>query len=213
MIGRTTIASIIFPLCLLAAEEPDWVSDDTPPHPAYKAAWEAGQAYQNQKATLEAEYRKQLTSAIALVDRIEIFLLDFEMVDNVQSDERSSYFFISPYRKFSKIIDSKTIAGDSINSLSEVFSGLLATPDDPGPLCHFPSHGIRFFGGDSLVFETSLCWHCSNYFVKYPDDYQTATWVGFQNSPMEALLKNQLPIPAALAARFDEKHNSHKTKK
>jgi hypothetical protein len=34
--------------------------------------------------------------------------------------------------------------------------------------CHQPPYGLRFFRGNKLVFETTVCWDCSNYTIPMP---------------------------------------------
>jgi hypothetical protein len=66
-----------------------------------------------------------------------------------------------------------------------------------GALCHLPIHGIRIFSDDALLFETSLCWACNNYYVE-------SDWAGLtaDAKPLRTLLDEVVPIPEAERARM-----------
>lgn len=70
-------------------------------------------------------------------------------------------------------------------------------------MCHMPVHGVRFFKDNDLLFQTSFCWTCANYFVTYPDDYETSTWVGLGDAELKKFMLKQLPIPEEVQLRFD----------
>ena len=69
-------------------------------------------------------------------------------------------------------------------------------------MCHYPIHGIRFFRGDDFLFGTSICWVCDNYYVEYPDDFESATWEGGLSKEFEKFLTTVMPIPEAELKRF-----------
>lgn len=54
----------------------------------------------------------------------------------------------------------------------------LAAPDTGSPMCHYPIHGIRWWAGDQMIFQTSLCWMSGNYHFSYPDG--SSAQVGFE---------------------------------
>jgi len=105
-------------------------------------------------------------------------------------------------------LDRKTLTGDAIVQCRNHTVSLLKEPYLPGAMCHFPIHGLRLFRGGELIFETSLCWHCSNYYLEYPDDYDEASWVGFGTNGIEAFLKKELPIPQSEIDRFNAEYGS-----
>jgi hypothetical protein len=37
-----------------------------------------------------------------------------------------------------------------------------------GPMCHFPIHGIRIGDGEDIIFQTSICYECGNFYMPYP---------------------------------------------
>ena len=113
-----------------------------------------------------------------------------------------------PYKSFSQILQRKKLAGDAVGACRKAVVELLREEDDwgGGAMCHFPIHAVRLFRGDELIFQTSLCWKCDNYFIEYPDDFESATWVGFSKTGIETFLNKELPIPKSEIERFDAKY-------
>ena len=183
------------------AVEPDEVS--TLRHKALKQ-------FYAEKDSMKFRYRQSLAEVLLFTTRIDIYLLDFELEIEVDAEEYDRYFPIKPYHKFSRIIDQKTPKAEHVNDCKLVFSKLMKEPNEVGTMCHFPIHGIRFYSDEDILFETSLCWNCGNYFVEYPDDFRTATWVGFNSRELKALLYRFLPIPEQELKRFDKKYGTKK---
>lgn len=62
--------------------------------------------------------------------------------------------------------------------------------------CHEPAYGLRFFEGQRLVLETTLCWKCSNFEIPTPLGYR---FMGFDEEKPQAkafwkFLQEQLPL-------------------
>jgi len=81
-----------------------------------------------------------------------------------------------------------------------------------GAFCHYPIHGLRLYREEDLIFQTSLCWKCSNYFFEYPDG-RGARWVGFYEPSLETFLKKHMPIPKEEIERFESVYGNNKSNK
>ena len=128
--------------------------------------------------------------------------------------ERDSYFPIVPYGSFSKILKAKKLDGKDVAECRKAVAGFVASEDLPGAFCHLPIHGIRLFAEGQLVFETSICWMCGNYYLSYPDDDGfSASWVGFNDKKLKAFLDKVMPIPQSELDRFEKSKNPVKEKK
>jgi hypothetical protein len=74
--------------------------------------------------------------------------------------------------------------------------------NDGGAFCHYPIHGVRLWAGKKLIFESSFCWECANFYVPYPD--QTAGWVGLTGDNLQDVMTELMPIPAKEIERFNK---------
>jgi hypothetical protein len=163
----------------------------------------ADSTFYKQRAAMEGEYRKKLAQIIAQADTAEVFLLDFAMPE-VESSAVTGVetFPIEPYSKDTRIIKKLTLKDAELAALKKVVSKVLSEKEgDGGVLCHYPIHGIKLFNGAGMIFETSLCWHCANYWVKYPDSCHFHT-MGNGFGDLKTLLEKLLPIPQSERDRF-----------
>ena len=108
------------------------------------------------------------TTQLPMVDRAEIFQL------GEIAGEGNDGFPIRPYKKNAQILNSRSVIGGDAESLAKLwrrrgFGG-------GGALCHKPVYGMRLLHGGTLLLETSLCWECSNCFVK--DGSGESQWIG-----------------------------------
>jgi hypothetical protein len=187
---------------------------------------QADQAYFDALALAEAQYRKAMASALEGADKIELFLLDFEHqrspdaeFDSVWDTRLPDGFFpIIPYRSQSRILERKILSADEKRQLLPPLKQTVAVEENTGgAMCHFPIHGIRAWVGEEILFQTSLCWHCSNFYIKYPS---SAHWTGLSTGELQAVCERLLPIPKREIDRFSAKfkstekkdHGKHKTK-
>ena len=96
------------------------------------------------------------------------------------------------------IATQKTISGDEAKEFRKRWRAMTFGWGFSG-LCHEPAYGLRFFNDKSLVFETTLCWKCSNFYVPTPLGY---TYCGFDDKNPQAqavweLLQKYAPLPEA----------------
>ena len=60
-----------------------------------------------------------------------------------------------------------------------------------GAFCHFPVYGLRFYRNDQLLFETSVCWKCSNFYLPNSEP-EKSDLDDFANTAYPAELGNSL---------------------
>lgn len=144
------------------------------------------------------------TEALPRFDRAEIFALSMPLPfddDEIERESEKGTFPVRPYGRNADILKHKTLTGSSCGDLRKLWQDL--TFDRyAGAFCHQPVYGLRFYRGTSLLFETTVCWKCQNFYLpRY--DHQKRTfvhgWHGFKNdSHAKALLKllrSELPHP------------------
>lgn len=183
-----------------------------PAEPENDQRLSANRKFFKAKRAIEADYRTRLADIIGYANRVELFLLDFEPTSDLEKIPEPDRFYVTPYKSAAKILNRVKAKPDVADLAKQHFQRLLRTREDRegGALCHMPVHGVRFFKDNNLLFQTSLCWMCSNYFVTYPDDYETATWVGMHDEALKAFFLQQMPIPADLRERFETTYPSPK---
>jgi hypothetical protein len=160
----------------------------------------------------QADFRKALASSLAEATKVEIFLLDFDPKDYPDAThfdwdlytEKDS-FPIMPYNSVSRILARKTLTSEQIKTLLPALQMTVSVQkDEGGAACHFPIHGIRVWVGNNLLFQTSFCWHCGNFFVKYPDE--TSRWLNIEEPKLQKIFNDLMPIPTAELERFKKVH-------
>ena len=121
------------------------------------------------------------------------------------------FFLTSPYEGCSKILQRKELKGEFLSACKEAVAEILNKGViGGGAFCHYPIHGIRLYVDDLIVFESSLCWECGNYFVYFPDDGNSATWIGIGGEKIEKFCMKEMPIPQAELDRFKSKYGPKK---
>jgi hypothetical protein len=133
-----------------------------------------------------------VTSSLPQCDRVEIFHLAGET-----SDDGSTGFPVRPYDGYSRIIDRKTLAGADAEQLAVLWRSQTFGLEYQA-LCHSPGYGFRFYRGSSLKFETSVCFHCNNFYVTALGE---SGWWGFDTKTTRAadfLARLQQIFPASV---------------
>ena len=179
---------------------------------ATKKIEEAEGRFHEAKQVIQGRYRKELADALAKAERVEIFLLDFDALEPTPSDFlfwetrlEEGEFPIMPYGEKTKVLKKATLTPEQraefLPALQKVVGGESGAG---GAMCHMPIHGVRIFSGDEIVFQTSICWHCGNYYLHYPDG---AHWEGLADSnDLAKALEKMMPIPQAEMDRFNAKY-------
>jgi hypothetical protein len=76
------------------------------------------------------------------------------------------------------------LSDEGAQKIVDAWTSLSRRRDISG-MCHHPPYGLRFFRGEKLVFETTVCWHCWNYTI--PVLFLGRVEYGFEAESAEAL--------------------------
>ena len=138
------------------------------------------------------------TSGLPPCDRVEIHLLD----GSTHAGPKDG-FPVRPFHNHMRILDRAVLTGAD----AEAFAHLWRSQTfgwEYGAMCHEPAFGLRFHQGSTLRFETTVCFHCSNFHVTA---LGRSTWWGFRSTtPVASNLLERLrqivpaPEPAAVTA-------------
>ncbi len=157
----------------------------------------ANRKYFKDLSGIRASFRRRLAGIIEKADRIELLQFESTALKPEKDLPEDRRFRISPYRTNAEIKKRQTLSPGDMATVRSGLSGLLNTADDfsGGAWCHEPACGLLVYSGDRLLFRTSFCWNCGNYFLPYPDDDDgSASWVGLPGAcPLEAILKSLQP--------------------
>jgi hypothetical protein len=149
---------------------------------------------------MDLTLRTEIAEKFSLANRIEVFLLDFAMGEDIayRPKDREETFSIRPYDRETKILERREVPAEEIRNWCAAI-GKTITSEKPskGAWCHYPIHGIRIHARNELLFETSLCWVCHNYYCER--DWHSLTE---DASELEKLLDDWMPIPEQEKIRF-----------
>ena len=199
-----------------AAEPPEAPKTEEKVDPFY-AAWEA---YHKDIETAERNYRVALSKALTEAVTIEVYLLDFETkkVEDAREDFEwftrleEDQFPIIPYYASSKILKRKKLTAEEIKLLLPSLQAVVGVEKSHGGAgCHFPIHGIRISSNSETIFQTSFCYHCSNFYTLYPSD--RADWTSLSSKEFQKIMEQLMPIPQEEKDRFDKKWGKKAEKK
>lgn len=227
LLSKTMIRALLFSILYLLpltvgaqALDDDLAGDGAlfgPPREEEIMFEDARRGFLAEYSALRAGYRKSVAKALQEADQIEVLLLSFthekkDIPDDVLLGGEEAleahlkdWFHIAPYDSYSKILQRRMLTNQQKEQCLKHVSELLGEANDHGggAFCHFPIHGIRLYKNGDKVFETSLCWKCSNYFLRYPDKGR-ASWVGFSVDGLEKWLKEVMPITQSEIDRFNK---------
>jgi hypothetical protein len=133
----------------------------------------------------------RVTSSLPHCDRIEVFHLDGSGIRDATPVDASAGFPIHPYGSFLRILGRTTLSGSDAAD----FAALWRAQEfgwEYQALCHNAAYGLRYYSGSSLIFETSICYHCSNF---YYTALGSSGWWGFDT---------ETPKAQALLTRFQQ---------
>jgi len=142
----------------------------------------------------------QSTRDLPPVNRIEINLLQDAAAgpratspDDYSRKPGPGLFPIPPYGRWDKILSTAVAAGKDAEELAYLWRHQHFS-EGFSSLCHYPAYGLRFYDDANLLFETSVCWQCGNFVVKW------AGFWGFDSQSRMATnllmeLQKHLPLP------------------
>lgn len=142
------------------------------------------------------------TEALPQCDKIIVYALEFPQpfADAPKKPIPADKSFpIHPYSAQARILDMATLTGRDVESLSNTWRSM--TFDKwAGALCHDPVYGLRFYRDGEVLFETSVCWRCTNFYIPDvsddgPSDFGPETnyqWYGFKKNRKSAKLIAEL---------------------
>ncbi len=182
---------------------------------AKKEIREANRIYFNELAKARSDFRVQLARSLRHADRIEIYLLDFEIED---TDSNFYYwenrlgeneFPVLAYGAKTRILDRKNLTQEQIGELLPELKNVVGIEGNvgSGAMCHIPIHGVRVYEGKSLLFQSSFCWKCHNFAVSYPDGN---AWVQIHGHELHEAFETLLPVPQEEIDRFNERFGPQK---
>jgi len=145
----------------------------------------AGEKAQTASATVGAH-----TTELPDYDRIRIYALSGAPFRGNEG------FPILPYDgAVCKIVDEVEVSGKQADAICKLWRTLNDEPNQA--MCHSPPYGFRFYRGEKMEYETSMCWKCNNYYG--PNDAGKQIWYGLKKDKQSATLlklcKKLLPHP------------------
>jgi hypothetical protein len=106
--------------------------------------------------------RECIADTIAATQSMSVYLLD----PAFDSTRLGTFPMPEGYRQRSTGIHAElTLTGEAMRRLLILWTAILREEVGLQAGCHYPIHGLRFIGGGSVLYETSLCWVCNNYYV------------------------------------------------
>jgi len=215
-----TICSLVLlygSLPALRGADPSAAIKDTAPAETEELLSKPGLIYLEAKEAAQAEYRKAIAATLEKADKVEMYILDFEMEKEPNSDFLfwenrlpKEYFPITPYKYKSRILVRKALSPEERQKLIPPLQDSLKLADTNGVLCHYPIHGIRAWKGEEILFQSSLCWKCGNFGIDYPDG---AEFARIGESKLKEVCDELLPIPQKEIERFTLQGFGSKKKK
>lgn len=123
-------------------------------------------------------------------DRIRIYALEGQPTRDIDG------FPILPYKDaVCKIVAEKEVTGKQALEICAAWRKL--NDESNRAMCHLPPYGFRFYQGDRMVFQTSICWKCNNYYG--PDEKGNSVWYGMatdkESAALLKLCRKLLPHP------------------
>ena len=114
---------------------------------------------------------KRLVAAAGGADAVVIYRLQ-----GLPEQCTSGEFPVRPYDAMYPTFGKITLSGEDLDRFLADWREIRVN-DSSGAMCHFPVYGVRFYRKESLIFETSLCWACENFWVE--TRFFGSEWMGF----------------------------------
>ena len=121
--------------------------------------------------------RLAFTESLPEVDRIELFRVVRDSDNSVPPKEPNveqmskDKFLIRSFdgsvlgneKSYIDVDSHVTIKADRCKEIVETWRKMKFKPN--GAFCHVPPYGVRFYKDDKLLFETTICWKCHNFYI------------------------------------------------
>ena len=142
------------------------------------------------------DYRtRKITLDLPVCDRVEVFHLHGNAFAKVPEDGRTKVFPVGDGHP--KVLADRTLIGVEAEALAALWRKK-TFGRKYSHLCHSPACGLRFYRGKKVSLETSVCFHCSNFY--FPAAILGPVLTGFDSEAPEAKellerLKELFPAP------------------
>lgn len=150
---------------------------------------------------VDRDFRTAVAGTFQFADRVDVFLLDYSIGKDLAYKPKvgDETFPIRPYQKETKILKKREVPTKEIQQWCVAVTKTITSEKkfSGGALCHMPIHGLRIYARNELLFETSICWHCRNYY--FETDWQSLTE---DAADLRKLLEAHMPVPEEEKARF-----------
>ena len=110
-------------------------------------------------------------------DKVEVlYLSPLGFEGNKPPEGADAYYTATGW--WTAILGTKTLMGEDAETLAAFWRSLAhkPTPDGLTPMmfnCHSPGYAYRFYVGDKLAAESSVCWKCENFTIKADGTWTT----------------------------------------
>jgi hypothetical protein len=101
-------------------------------------------------------------------------------------DNPTNLFPLRPYgNKTCYFSKQTTVKADDYDRFRALFSLLGKNVYGEQYMCHNPAYGLRLYGEETLIFETSLCFECKNWYIPI---LHTNEWVSLPGGDDDAAI-------------------------
>jgi hypothetical protein len=99
------------------------------------------------------------------VDKVDVMLLG-----GIQKSKEQSGFMETAISDY-VILGQKTLQDKDAEDVAEIWRDV---PQNPrySALCHNPLYALRFWKDGKKICEITICWHCSNFGLTVPGDWE-----------------------------------------
>lgn len=170
-------------------------------------------------AIAEKEYRHGLAKAVHAANRVEVFRIECDLdaaevnkvahgsgrFGNAEGEFTTSNprFPIAPYEKQSPIYDTVTLTTDSDDwpmVLRAIEQSINRVEARTNALSHFPTHAVRVYAGNTLLFQTSYCFISDSFFIDYG---RYSQWHDLHEGSLEQVCLRVMPLPPDYKRRLE----------
>ena len=124
---------------------------------------------------------RRITVALPVCDRVEVFHLYGNAFFEVPEDGLTKVFPVGDGH--AKFLADRTLIGVEAEALAALWRKK-TFGRKYSHLCHSPACGLRFYRGKKVSLETSVCFHCSNFY--FPAAILGPVLTGFDSEDSQA---------------------------